>query len=94
MMITRTLTTFEATAVKLEYKHGQAVATEVGRCEYEGNSASKAAARKAFAARGEKLPRGCEFNIVEKQKKTYGLDVAKFMELAELINVQDCIEKQ
>lgn len=94
MMITRTLTTFEATAVKLEYKHGQAVATEVGCCEYEGNSASKAAARKAFAARGEKLPRGCEFNIVEKQKKTYGLDVSKFMELAELINVQDCIEEQ
>lgn len=94
MMITRTLTTYEATAVKLEYKHGQAVATEVGRCEYEGNSASKAAARKAFAARGEKLPRGCEFNIVEKQKKTYGLEVSKFMELAELINVQDNIEEQ
>lgn len=94
MMITRTLTTFEATAVKLEYKHGQAVVTEVGRCEYEGNSASKAAARKAFAARGEKLPRGCEFNIVEKQKKTYGLDVSKFMELAELIKVQHCTEEQ
>lgn len=94
MMITRTLTTYEATAVKLEYKHGQAVATEVGRCEYEGNSASKAAARKAFAVRGEKLPRGCEFNIEEKQKKTYGLDVAKFMELADLINVQDCSEEQ
>lgn len=94
MMITRTLTTYEATAIKLEYKHGQSVASEIGRCEYEGNSASKAAARKAFAARGEKLPRGCEFNIVEKQKKTYGLDVAKFMEFAELLNVQDCAEEQ
>lgn len=94
MMITRTLTAYEATAVKLEYKHGRAVATEVGRCEYVGNSATKAAARKAFAALGVKLPRGCEFNIVEKQKKTYGLDVDKFMEFAELVNVQDCIEEQ
>lgn len=92
MMITRTLTTYEAVAIKLEYKQGQAVATEIARVQYEGTSASKAAARKAFAANGIAIPRGCEFEINEKIKRTYGVSVEEFMAHAQLINEQAVAE--
>lgn len=82
MKITRTLNTYEAVAVELAYEHGQAMANEIGRVRFEGTSASKAAARKAFAAAGIEVPRGCPIEFNEVCKTTYGVEVEDFMRIA------------
>ena len=89
MKITRTLITVEAVAVELEYKQGQAFANEIGRVQFEGTSATKAAARKAFAAAGIEVPRGCPIEFTEVRKTTYGVEVEDFMRIATPIKTEE-----
>lgn len=85
MMFTRTITTFEVTAVKLSFVGGEAKADVIGRTTYFGTAASKNEARKALKAAGYDIPRGTEINIEKLEEVTYGCTIDKFMEVAQPI---------
>lgn len=82
MKITRTLTTFKATAYKLSLIDGQAKAEIIGEVEFGGTRATKTDARKAFADAGTPLPKGVEINIVPVRENLYAMDLEKFIEMA------------
>lgn len=90
MMITRTLTTFKATAYALKFVDGKPAADELGSAEFTATRADKTMARKAIAdATGKALPKGVEVNIEEVESVTYGMDLDKFVEMAQPIEVAE-----
>ena len=90
MMFTRTMTTFEAVAYKGAWKGGKLVAEEIGRAMYSGTREDKTAARKAIAeATGKTMPKGCEIVITPVEETVYGMDLEKFLEVAQVIEKRD-----
>lgn len=82
MMITRTIETYKATAVKLSFQDGQPHADVLGNVEFTGTHASKADARKALKAAGVDVPRGTEVTIETVKSEVYGVDMEEFMKIA------------
>lgn len=90
MMITRTLTTFKATAYALKFVDGKPAAEELGSAEFTATRADKTTARKAIAdAMGKTLPKGVEVIIEEVESVTYGMDLEQFVAMAQTIAVVD-----
>lgn len=83
MMITRTIETYEATAVKLSFKDGQPHAEVLGTAQFTGTHATKADARKALKAAGVDVPRGTEVSIETVKSEVYGCDLDEFMKIAQ-----------
>lgn len=84
-MIKRTLTTFDVTAVKLDYKNGQAVAEPLGTIQMTCTKVNTTNARKAFKAAGIDVPRGCKIEAVPVESIVYGVTVEQFMQMAKPI---------
>ena len=84
MLITRTITTYKATAYDVKVDDDfNADVQQVGVVEFTGTSASAAQARKVFKEHGIKLPKGsCKIKVEEVESKTYGCTLEKFMEVA------------
>lgn len=82
MMITRTIETYQATAVKLSFKDGQPCADVLGTAQFTGTHATKADARKALKAAGIDVPRGTEISIEVVGSEVYGCDLDEFMQVA------------
>lgn len=89
MKITRTLTTFKATAYKLTIEDGQAKAEVLGEVEFGGTRATKTDARKAFADSGNPLPKGVEITIVPVREVLYAMDLDKFIEMAQPVETTE-----
>lgn len=85
MKITRTMTTFRATAYKLFIKDGAPALDNLGSVEFTATRADKTMARKAFAEVGNPLPKGVEVEIVPVEEIVYGMDLEKFIEMAQVI---------
>lgn len=82
-MITRTVTTYKATAYKIAWDNGKPTAAEIGSVEYiGGGSESKTEARSAFKAAGIAVPRGTEIVIEVVGETLYGMSMAAFMAAA------------
>lgn len=82
MMITRTIETYKATAVKLSFQDGQPHADVLGSAEFTGTHATKGDARKALKAAGVDVPRGTEVTIETVKSEVYGVDMEEFMKIA------------
>ena len=82
MMITRTVETYKATAVKLSFQDGQPHADVLGTAEFTGTHATKAEARKALKGAGVDVPRGTEVTIETVKSEVYGVDMDEFMKIA------------
>lgn len=85
MNITRTITTYKATAVKLYLENGQPKADVIGEATFVGTSPSKADARKALDAAGFDVPRGTKVTIEVVSSNTYACSVEQFISVAHLI---------
>lgn len=85
MNITRTITTYKATAVKLFLENGQPKSDVIGEATFVGTSPSKADARKALAAAGFDVPRGTDVTIEEVSSNTYACSIEQFISVAHLI---------
>lgn len=95
MMITRSITKFEATAYKLYVDHGVPKLEKIGTAEVEGTRCDKTMARKAIAdATGKALPKGVEIEIAAKTVTTYGMDLDKFLSQAQVVSVKDAHEAE
>ena len=95
MMITRSITKFEATAYKLYVDNGVPKLEKIGTAEVEGTRCDKTMARKAIAdATGKTLPKGVEIEIVAKTVTTYGMDLDKFLSQAQVVSVKDAREAE
>lgn len=82
-MITRTVTTWKASAFKIAWKKGQPIAELIGEVEYiGGGSESKTDARAALKAAGVNTPRGTEIVIEKVAETLYGMEMAAFMAAA------------
>lgn len=88
MKFTRTMTTFRATAYKLYIKDGAPALDNLGSVEFTSTRADKTMARKAFAEVGNPIPKGCEIEIVPIAETVYGMDLDKFIEMAQVIEVK------
>ena len=84
-VITRTVTTYKATAYELTMVDGIAKATELGSVEYIATKPDVTAARKAFKANGIKLKRGCSIKSEVVSTMTYGMSIDQFMAYAKPI---------
>lgn len=82
MMITRTIESYKATAVKLSFLDGQPHADVLGTAEFTGTHATKADARKALKAAGVDVPRGTEITIETVKSEVYGVNMDDFMQIA------------
>lgn len=81
-MITRTLTTFEATAYTI-VDDGETPTLEVmGKAQFVATKPNKADARKALIAAGIDVPRGTTINIKEVDTITYGCELDEFLKIA------------
>lgn len=88
-MITRTLTTFEATAYAI-IDEGEAPTLEViGKAQFTATKPNKADARKALIAAGVEVVRGTTINIKEVSTATYGCDLDDFMAIAKPVVKDD-----
>lgn len=91
MLFTRTITTFEATAVDvvLDPNTLETRAEPIATVHYDATAASKTEARKAFAEQGYTIPKGTE--IVQKPVKEtrYACSLEDFLEIAQPIEVKD-----
>lgn len=93
MMITRTLTTFKASAYELAFDNGSPSVREIGSATFSGTRADKTTARKAIGdALGRPLPKGVDINIEPVEEVLYGMDLDKFVELAQVIRKTDMLE--
>ena len=88
MKFTRTMTTFRATAYKLHIKDGAPALDNLGSVEFTSTRADKTMARKAFAEIGNPIPKGCEVEIVPVAETVYGMDLEKFIEMAQVIETK------
>lgn len=89
-MITRTLTTYKATAYAIQFVIGEPGVREIGSAEFSGTRPDKTAARKAISdAIGQTLPKGVDINIVPVKEVLYGMDLGKFTSMAQVIKVTD-----
>lgn len=88
MKFTRTMTTFRATAYKLYIKSGQPAIDNLGSVEFTATRADKTMARKAFAESGNPVPKGVEIEIVPVAETVYGMDLEKFIEMAQVIETK------
>lgn len=93
MMIKRTLTNFEITAVKLDFKNGEPVVEKLGVVNMIDTKVTTAAARKAFSVQGIDLPRGCKFDIKELESTVYGITISDFIKAAKPLEVINLSEK-
>lgn len=94
-MITRTLTTYKATAYDLEFVNGKPEIHEIGCAEFSGTRPDKTAARKAISdAIGRTLPKGVEVNIVAVREVLYGMDLDKFTSMAQVIKVTELTQAE
>lgn len=91
MLFTRTLNTFEATAVKSNIDPETMTATvdPIATVHYVATSPSKTEARKAFAEHGYTIPKGTD--IIQKAVKEvrYGCTIEEFLEIAQPIEDTD-----
>ena len=89
MMITRTISTYKATAYtsKVDFKTKTAQIEELGTVEFLGTSPSKTDIRKAFAESGHAVPKGTDFDVVEVEKATYACSLDDFLECAQKVEV-------
>ena len=95
MMITRSITKFEVSAYNLYVDHGVPKLEKIGTAEVEGTRCDKTMARKAIAdATGKTLPKGVEIEIAPKTVITYGMDLDKFLSLAQVVSVKDAHEAE
>lgn len=82
MMLTRTITTFNATASRI-YKEDGVLKEEIfGSATFEGTNATNTQARKALSAAGVPCPRGCNIEIEEVERVTYACTLEDFMSVA------------
>ena len=91
-IITRTITTYKATAYALAFVDGQATSRLLGSAEYVAGHESDTDARKALKAAGVPWKRGAhiEHEVVKEVK--YGMPFEKFMEVADIIEDEDANE--
>lgn len=82
--ITRTITTYKASAYKVVWKNGKPEAALVGEAVYQGSD-SKTEARAALKNAGIECPRGTEVLIEKISETLYAMDVETFMEYAQPI---------
>lgn len=88
MMITRTINTYKATAIELKFVSGKAVSNIIGEIQFVGTTPTKADIRKAFAAKGIKVPRGTEIQLEELSTQVYACTLEQFMSVAKPIDVE------
>ena len=78
-MVTRTITTYRATAAKTVLENGKFVTKVLGSAEYVSASTSKTEARAALKNAGVEVRRGCEVLIEKVAEETFGMPVETFM---------------
>ena len=87
-MFTRSITTFEAKAVSVEFDGMEPKVIELGHAVYMGTRASETEARKALKAAGVQLKRGCKVFISEVETVVYGCTIDQFMTVAHPVEVK------
>ena len=83
--ITRTFTTYRATALKVAKVNGTYKVEEIGSVEYTGMATTPTEARKALAAAGFNVPRGTEVDIAEVKTTLYEWDLDDIMPFAHVV---------
>ena len=84
-MITRTFTTYKATAKNVEWKDGKPVAKEIGSCIIEGTTPTKTEIRKMMRNKGIEIKRGTNISIEKISERILGMDEETFVKYAEEI---------
>lgn len=94
-MFTRTITTFKATAYKMELDKETMTAnvTELGTALFVSTNGSKTEARAALKSAGVDCPRGCEVTWEAVESTLYAMPIDKFMSLAEPIKTEKGLVK-
>lgn len=85
-MITRTFTTYKATAKNVEWKDGKPVAKEIGSCIIEGTTPTKTEVRKIMRENGIEVRRGTNISIEKISERILGMDEATFCKYAVEVN--------
>lgn len=88
-MIKRTFNTYRVTAIGLDFKDGKPVVNELGTIELIDTKVSTTTARKAFAANGIDLPRGCKFDLQVVNSALYGISTEDFIKHAKVLSIAD-----
>ena len=84
-MISRTFTTYKATAKNVEWKDGKPIAHEIGSCIFEGTSPTKTEVRKAMRAQGIEVKRGTQIFVEKISERILGMDEEVFIANAQEI---------
>lgn len=87
---TRTITTFEATAYKMELDKATMTAQvkELGKATFVSTNGSKTEARAALKAAGIPCPRGTEVTWEAIESTLYAMPIETFMQYAEPIKTE------
>lgn len=87
MLFTRTITTFEATAYNtvLDTETMQASVEKIATVHFQGTTATKTEARKAFQEQGYTVPKGTEIVIKPVKEIKYACTLEDFLEIAQPI---------
>lgn len=88
--VTRTITTFEATAFKMELDKQTMTAKviELGKVQFVATNATKNLARAAFKANGIDVPRGSEITWQAIESTLYAMPVETFIANAQPIKTE------
>ena len=91
--VTRTVTTWNATAYKVELHDGNPTIKTIGAVTYDSQSTTQTEARAALKAAGYEVPRGVTVDVQKVCERKFALEMETFMRYAHEVTDDEEVEE-